>query len=148
MIYTPFLYLCGCFLFWEWLYPLHDMTDTESIRVFIFYAYFCFLITFLQIKWWLSFPVKGIVLLFLIHWLYFDQSSLFSLTWIAQLIQEFSFNVDALISQNYDTLTSTFRSFLFFDFNRFNELFTSLLVCPNEANLSVCFINLHLYYRT
>lgn len=114
MIYTPFLYLCGCFLFWEWLYPLHDMTDTESIRVFIFYAYFCFLITFLQIKWWLSFPVKGIVLLFLIHWLYFDQSSLFSLTWIAQLIQEFSFNVDALISQNYDTLTSTFRSFLFF----------------------------------
>ncbi|WP_068676937.1 transglutaminaseTgpA domain-containing protein [Oceanobacillus sp. Castelsardo] len=113
VIYTSLLYLCGCFLFLEWLYPLQDITDTESISVFIFYAFFCFLTSFLQLKWWLSCLVKGIVLLFLIHWLYFDQS-LLNLGWVAQLIKDFSINMDALISRDLYTLTPVFRSFLFF----------------------------------
>lgn len=113
VIYTSLLYICGCFLFMEWLYPLKDITDTKSINVFIFYAFFCFLINYLQMKWWLSFFLKGVVLFILIHWLYFDQS-LFSIAWFAQLVKDFSFNIDALISQDYYVLTPIFRSFLFF----------------------------------
>ncbi|WP_085994497.1 transglutaminase TgpA family protein [Oceanobacillus senegalensis] len=112
MFYTSILYIFSFFLFMEWLYPLEKITDTRNVTVFIFYAAFCFFLSLFQMKWWISFSLKGIGLLFVINNLYFSQS-IFDFLWIKQLIMELGFNLESAILQQWYYLTPTFRSFLF-----------------------------------
>ncbi|MFP3490328.1 hypothetical protein R0K20_22280, partial [Staphylococcus sp. SIMBA_130] len=59
ILYATILYFCGFFLFLEWLYPLKDISDTNNIFIFIIYTMFCFIISALQLKWWIGFLLKG-----------------------------------------------------------------------------------------
>ncbi|RDW20179.1 hypothetical protein CWR48_05595 [Oceanobacillus arenosus] len=111
-VYASILYFLGLLLFLEWLYPIKDVTDTESLTVFIIYSLFCFFISIFQLKWWLSFLLKGLAMVFILNGLYFDEPILSSL-WYEQLVMEFTFNFEALFSQEWYALTPVFRSFLF-----------------------------------
>src|SRR5690625_6532647 len=77
--YTSILYICGFFLFLEWLYPVKEITETNNLTVFIIYAIFCFCISMLQVNWMLSFILKGSGLFIIIHQLFFNQSILSTL---------------------------------------------------------------------
>jgi len=112
ILYTTVLYLCGFFLFLEWLYPLRDISDTRSITIFVVYALFCFFISIFQTKWWIGFILKGFAMLFILSGLYFN-GFILSPVWLEQLLQEFSLNMQALFSQEWYYLTPLFRSFLF-----------------------------------
>lgn len=111
-IYSTVLYLSGLFLFLEWLYPIEQVTDTNSITIFIIYTIFCFFISMLRLKWWISFLLKGFGLIFILNGLYFEARFL-SREWFSHLAYEMILNMDILISQNWYYLTPFFRSFLF-----------------------------------
>ncbi|MEC5425646.1 transglutaminaseTgpA domain-containing protein [Virgibacillus sp. C22-A2] len=111
-LYTSILYICGFFLFLEWLYPIKDITDTSSLTVFLIYTLFCFFISMMQMKWWLSFLLKGFALLFILNGLFLEPAFMTSL-WFDQLFIETSYNIQALFSQQWYNLTPLFRSVLF-----------------------------------
>ncbi|WP_405099412.1 DUF3488 and DUF4129 domain-containing transglutaminase family protein [Oceanobacillus sp. FSL H7-0719] len=111
-IYTSILYICGLLLFMEWLYPVEQITDTDSISIFLIYAILCFFISMIQMKWWLSFLVKGFGLVFILNGLYFDAMFL-SPAWFNQFMMEIMINTDVVLSQEWYYFTPLFRSMLF-----------------------------------
>jgi transglutaminase-like putative cysteine protease len=112
ILYTTLLYLCGLLLFLEWLYPVEEIAETSNLSMFIFFAFFCFLISLFQMKWWITFLIKGIGLLFIINRLFFEQS-FFSLQWLDAFYEEFTYNMGILFSQQWYYITPIFRSVLF-----------------------------------
>ncbi|GGJ97517.1 hypothetical protein GCM10007063_19820 [Lentibacillus kapialis] len=111
-IYTSLLYACAFVLFLEWLYPVNQIGDVANMTVFLLYTVFCFFISMLSVKWWLSMPLKGLGLIFIIDSLYMT-APLLSRTWVEQLLFEIGYNVNALITQQWYDLTPLFRSVLF-----------------------------------
>ncbi|MFC4559434.1 transglutaminase domain-containing protein [Virgibacillus kekensis] len=112
MLYTAVLYICAFILFLEWLYPVNVVGDVTNLTVFILFTLFCFLISMLEIKWWLSMALKGFGLVFIIHSLFLVYPFL-SKPWVTQLFTEIGFNVNVLINQEWYELTPMFRSILF-----------------------------------
>jgi transglutaminase-like putative cysteine protease len=112
ILYTSILYICGFLLFMEWIYPVNDITATSSISVFIIFAVFCFIISMFQLNWWVSFLLKGFALLFIINGLFFEARALSQL-WFEQGFLEISYNLEAILAQNWYNLTPMFRSALF-----------------------------------
>ncbi|MGM8212138.1 transglutaminaseTgpA domain-containing protein [Virgibacillus sp. W0430] len=110
-LYPYFVYMCGLFLFLEWLYPLEAVTDTGNSAVFIIFAVFCFLISLFQINWWIVLLLKGIGLLFIVHALYI-QDSFFSFIWLKDVWMEVVLNTDAIWTQQWYRITDMFRSVL------------------------------------
>lgn len=111
-IYASIMYICGLFLFMEWLYPVEQITDTNSISIFLIYAMLCFFVSMMQMKWWISFLLKGFGLLFILNGLYFEMPFL-SPGWFDQLMMEIIMNTDVILSQEWYYFTSLFRSLLF-----------------------------------
>ncbi|MGM8364043.1 transglutaminase TgpA family protein [Virgibacillus sp. W0181] len=109
--YSVFIYLCGLFLFLEWLYPLKIVTDTSDITVFIIFTVFCFLLSLFQVKWWIAFTLKGAGLLFIVHALY-GRTPFFSVIWLEELWVEAAFNMEAFFSRDWYLMTDMFRSML------------------------------------
>ena len=112
LIFTSLLYMCGFFIFLEWLYPIKQITDTNEMELFILYAVYSFLISLFQMRWWLSFILKSFGMLFLIHLLFFEQSFL-DIVWISELFSVVTYNWEVLINQEWYELTAIFRSLLF-----------------------------------
>lgn len=110
-LHTFLLYLAGFCLFLEWLYPLSDISET-NIGIFILFAFYCFLISYFQWHWLISIAAKGIGLLFIIHSLYFEAGFL-DFSWISESLKEITYNIELMISGQWYTLTTFFRSFLF-----------------------------------
>jgi transglutaminase-like putative cysteine protease len=110
--YTTVLYICGFLLFMEWIYPVNEITSTTSITVFVIYAIYCFIISMFRLKWWVSLFLKGFALVFIINGLFFE-ARILSQLWFEQGYLEISYNLSALLSQNWDHLTPMFRSALF-----------------------------------
>ncbi|WP_058951123.1 transglutaminase TgpA family protein [Oceanobacillus picturae] len=110
--YMFLLYLCGFFLFLEWLYPLGDITDTTGLSIFVFYAVFCFLISIFQIRWWVSFLLKGLGMLIALN-LLFAGPGFLSPDWFSLVLQDVAHNLTALFGREWYALTPLFRSGLF-----------------------------------
>ncbi|WP_077702563.1 transglutaminase TgpA family protein [Virgibacillus dokdonensis] len=110
--YTLILYICGFILFLEWFYPLQEVTDTTNISMFMLYGVLCFLLSFMQVRWWLSFILKGAALLFVVNSLFFTTSFLNPL-WIGELLQDSILNTQALFNRTWYEFTPLFRSTMF-----------------------------------
>ncbi|MGY0694618.1 DUF4129 domain-containing transglutaminase family protein [Virgibacillus sp. FSP13] len=111
-IYTSILYCCGFFMFLEWLYPVEQITDTRNLSIFIVYAAFCFVISMFQMKWWLSFFMKGAAMVLILNHLFMTYTFL-SGQWFESLYMELAFNFQSLVNQSWYNLTPLFRSLLF-----------------------------------
>ncbi|MFC3039425.1 DUF3488 and DUF4129 domain-containing transglutaminase family protein [Virgibacillus xinjiangensis] len=112
-ILSSILYLCGLFLFLEWMYPVSELTDTGSVMVFAVFAVYSFLITLLQVKWWVSLPMKAAGTMLLMQLLYF-QGPVLNLAWLGELSRDVLINLDLMLSQQWYALTPMFRTLLFF----------------------------------
>ncbi|MBY7142525.1 transglutaminase domain-containing protein [Virgibacillus sp. NKC19-3] len=110
--YTFMLYGCGLLLFLEWLYPVPDVTYTSGLTVFIIYALFCFMISMLRMKWWIECLLKGFGLLFALNGLFIDSTFLTGI-WFQALYMDLSYNLEAILAQQWYNMTPLFRSFLF-----------------------------------
>lgn len=112
IIYTFFLYTAGFLLFLEWIYPAVEVGETADLRLFLYYAIFCFLLSFVQIRWWITFPLKLIGLLVVIQKLFFA-GSLFDPAWLHTFYAEMLVNSEALMQRDWYSFTNIFRSVLF-----------------------------------
>src|SRR5699024_11316385 len=77
--------------------------------LFIVFAGFCFLISLLEVRWWLSFILKGAGILFIIHVLFYEQS-LLDIAWVHDFVIDILYNWQALTNQEWYELTAIFRS--------------------------------------
>ncbi|HLS59960.1 MAG TPA: transglutaminaseTgpA domain-containing protein, partial [Virgibacillus sp.] len=113
LLYKTMMYVCGMFLFLEWIYPIKNYGEENNLRIFIIFTLFCFLISLVQLKWYVSFLLKGSGLLIMINMLYYDHD-LFNGAWLYQLISELQLNFKIIWAGNYEGTTDLFRSVLFF----------------------------------
>src|SRR5690625_4363872 len=111
-LYTSLLYLCGFFLFLEWLYPIGEFTNIKNLSIFIIYAIFCFLIFVFNMRWWITMLIKGIGLLVIINVLFTNDPIWGDFSFQA-LYLELSMNITYLFSGNWYHITDIFRSILF-----------------------------------
>ncbi|MFT4417212.1 transglutaminaseTgpA domain-containing protein [Fredinandcohnia humi] len=107
------LNIFGFLLLWEWLRPLKVVTDTEDLAVFVVFIAICFLLLFLQVRFVYSALIKGILILYTIRSLYFENAFL-DPTWIKDFLVDFITNIGFLFQANWWEMTPMFRSFLFF----------------------------------
>ncbi|MEB1808982.1 MAG: DUF3488 and transglutaminase-like domain-containing protein [Bacillaceae bacterium] len=108
-----FLYMLSYILLLEWLLPLPYITDTGYITFFIGVTLFFFLLTFMQVKVWISLPLKLGVILYGLH-LMFLEGSFLSMHWFELFLNDMSQNVMMMVAGNWVGLTDMFRSLLFF----------------------------------
>src|SRR5690625_3666950 len=108
LLLTSFLYLCGYLLFLEWLYPMGMFSDQFPIYVMVLYASYCFLISLLNIRWWISMPLKAIGLFYIMDQL-FLQAPLFSQGSLQLFIEEISYNLGLVMQYEWFGLTLMFR---------------------------------------
>ncbi|MBX0359441.1 transglutaminaseTgpA domain-containing protein [Halobacillus sp. Nhm2S1] len=111
-IYKLILYITGFLLFCEWMRPMEQISDTDDVRVFLIYATFCFFVSFIQVPWYLSIPLKGLGLAFIIDGLYIAER-IFSRDWFSVLYEQILFNIQMIQSQEWWQMTPLFRSLLF-----------------------------------
>jgi transglutaminase-like putative cysteine protease len=112
IVLNAIIYIGSFILFWEWLRPLEQITDTENIFIFVLYTAFCFFLSYMQLKWWITSPLKLLGLLFILDGLFFYDGFL-SKIWIQTFIGDIKWNVSAMLSQNWWDMTPLFRSLLF-----------------------------------
>src|SRR5699024_1543614 len=86
--------------------------DVANMTVFILYTVFCFFISMLGVKWWLSMPLKGLGLILIIDSL-FMAAPMLSRRWIEQLLVGMAFNLNALFAPQWYEITPLFHSVLF-----------------------------------
>ncbi|UOQ92001.1 transglutaminaseTgpA domain-containing protein [Halobacillus shinanisalinarum] len=112
LVYQIVIYVCGFLLFCEWLRPLEMISNTQNVKVFLIYAGFCFFISFLQITWMISVPLKLLGLLFIIDGLYVAER-IFSGQWFSVVYDQVIYNIQVIQSQQWWEMTPLFRSLLF-----------------------------------
>ncbi|WP_112179817.1 MULTISPECIES: transglutaminase domain-containing protein [Paraliobacillus] len=112
LVFSILLYLCGFILFWEWLRPLEFISDTGNITMFIVYAVFCFFLSTLKVKWWISSPLKIIGMLFIIDGLFLQQT-IGTQQWFKDFVFQIQYNAEMIGDHQWYQLTPFFRSLLF-----------------------------------
>ncbi|SFG54898.1 protein of unknown function [Halobacillus alkaliphilus] len=111
-VFKLMIYVIGFLLFCEWLLPLEAITETKNVTIFFIYATFCFFISFIQVPWYLSMPLKLLGLAFILDGLYIAET-IFSGHWFSILYDQIIFNVQVIQAQEWWQMTPLFRSLLF-----------------------------------
>ncbi len=111
--YALLLYGLGFLLFWEWLRPLSIISDTGQSEIFILFTAFLFLLSYFQLPFWLSFPIKGVAMVYALHEMFFP-GSFFDFLWLNYFLSDLSQNVGFLFDGRFDRLSNVFRTSLFF----------------------------------
>ena len=106
-------YFFAFILLWEWLRPLQEVTDTENTYIFVIFIGVSFLLLFLRLRWYVTFPIKMILILIILHGLYFE-GIFFSFFWIEEFVRDVISNTSLIQSTNWINMTSSYRSLLFF----------------------------------
>ncbi|WP_347552629.1 transglutaminase domain-containing protein [Pseudalkalibacillus hwajinpoensis] len=112
-LFSLLLYGLGFLLFWEWLRPLTVLTDTGQTEIFILFTAFVFLLSYFQLPFWLSFPIKAALLIYALHAMFFP-GPFFDFLWFEYFISDVSQNVGYLFDTNWEGLSNVFRTLLFF----------------------------------
>lgn len=107
------LYCFGFVLVTEWIWPVKVLTDTANIWVFIIFLAVSFFVTYLGTPLLWSLAIKGMVIIYLLHWLYFEGSFL-QLDWVIMFFQDIQQNMTFIFSANIPKVSNLFRSLLFF----------------------------------
>ena len=111
-LYNIVLYLLGFILIWEWLRPLEVVTDTANSIYFVIFTAICFSLYFLRLPLWLSMPLRFILLLYILHDLFFE-GSFIAMSWISSFYEDLVINTSALFDSQWFEMSDLYRSFLF-----------------------------------
>ncbi|TKD66325.1 transglutaminase TgpA family protein [Pseudalkalibacillus hwajinpoensis] len=112
-LYSLLLYGLGFLLFWEWLRPLTVISDTGQTEIFILFTGFLFLLSYFQLPFWLSFPIKSASLIYALHAMFFP-GPFFDFLWFDYFLSDVSQNISFLFGGSFDELSNVFRTLLFF----------------------------------
>ncbi|MCC3359447.1 transglutaminaseTgpA domain-containing protein [Bacillus sp. REN16] len=106
------LNIFGFLLLWEWLRPLHTVTDTQETSGFVIFVGVCFLLLFLRVPFLLGALIKIFLMLYMVHSLYFKQDFL-NVTWLKGFAADFIKNIGLMLQANWMGMTPIFRTLLF-----------------------------------
>ncbi|MEH7237214.1 DUF4129 domain-containing transglutaminase family protein [Bacillus sp. JJ1562] len=106
------LNIFGFLLLWEWLRPLKTVTDTQETSGFVIFIGACFLLLFLRVPFLLGALIKILLIVFMIHSLYFKQDFL-DFAWLGEFIADFIKNIGLMFQANWWEMTPIFRTLLF-----------------------------------
>jgi hypothetical protein len=112
--FSLLLYVLGFLLFWEWLRPLAVIAKETDLSYFISFAAFSFLLAYLRLPIWVTFPAKLLAMIYAIHLLFFYNSSIVDPLWVSYFMSDFHDNVIFMFNGNWAGMSDLFRSFLFF----------------------------------
>ncbi|MFP7478353.1 transglutaminaseTgpA domain-containing protein [Terribacillus saccharophilus] len=106
------IFVCGFLLFWEWLRPLDQISDTGNLPIFIMFTAICFLLSMFKLRWWLSFLLKFILMVIVLQ-AFLIQENLVSGSWFTFILTELQSNLQFLFTGDFVSLSPFFRTLLF-----------------------------------
>ncbi|MEC0282782.1 protein of unknown function [Terribacillus saccharophilus] len=106
------IFVCGFLLFWEWLRPLDQISDTGNLAIFVVFTAVCFLLSALKLRWWVSFLLKFILMVIVLQ-VFLIQENLISGSWFTFILTELQNNLQLLFTGEFVSLTPFFRTLLF-----------------------------------
>ena len=112
-ILSFFLYILGFLLLLEWVWPIEQLSDTADIWVFQVFLIVSLLLSLLRVPLFIRIFLKGIMIVFFLHFLYFE-GSFFQTGWLLPFLDELRFNIEYVLSIDWTEFTASFRSLLFF----------------------------------
>lgn len=112
-ILSFFVYLFVFILMVEWLKPVIALTDTDHLNLFSFFLLVSFFFYFIRLKGYYAIPLKLVLICWTINSIYTDLS-FFSRDAFSYLIESFRVNLFAVFTQDWESITDPFRTFLFF----------------------------------
>lgn len=107
------LYLFGFLLLWEWLRPLSSITDTNYISIFVIFTGFLFMLSYFQLSFWLSFPIKFVAMLYAVQSIFFP-IPFTDIQWVSYFIADLKVNSLFLINGQWESITPLSKTVLFF----------------------------------
>lgn len=107
------LYIFGFLLLWEWLRPLSTITDTNYISIFVIFTGFLFLLSYFQLSFWLSFPIKLIAMVYSVQSIFFP-IAFTDFQWVSYFIEDLKANAMYLINGQWGVITPMSKTVLFF----------------------------------
>ena len=106
------LYMLGFLLFWEWLRPLSTFTNTNYLSIFVLFSAFLFTISYFELSFWVSFPIKLLALAYALHTIYFPVS-FFDVQWISYFVHDLMSASKYALVRDWDGMSNLSRTFLF-----------------------------------
>ncbi|KQL35383.1 DUF4129 domain-containing transglutaminase family protein [Psychrobacillus sp. FJAT-21963] len=97
----------------EWLKPVIELTDTDHLKLFSVFLAISFLFYFVKLNWKFTIPIKILFISWVLVAIHTDLSffSSDSMSYLVNTLQE---NVKFLIFQQWQEVTDSFRTLLFF----------------------------------
>ena len=112
-ILSLFLFILGFLLLLEWVWPIEQLSETAEIWVFQVFLIVSLLISLLRVPLFIRVFIKGIMIVYFLHFLYFE-GSFFQIGWVLPFLDEFRLNIEYFLSINWTEFTDSFRSLFFF----------------------------------
>src|SRR6476620_11599690 len=112
-ILSLFLSIFGFLLLLEWVWPIGQLSDTADIWVFQVFLTVSLLLSLLRAPLFIRVFLKGITIVYFLHFLYFE-GSFFQTDWLLPFLNELRFNIGYFVSIDWTEFTDFFRSLLFF----------------------------------
>ncbi|MFD3449834.1 DUF3488 and DUF4129 domain-containing transglutaminase family protein [Microbacteriaceae bacterium 4G12] len=107
------MYVFGFLILWEWLRPLTTIADIGNLSVFVIFMGLCFVLSFSQVRFRISFFVQLIAILFMIHGLYYEAGFLHP-SWFTPFLSDFFHNIGLLTQMKWGELSDVFLTLSFF----------------------------------
>ncbi|WP_312476356.1 transglutaminaseTgpA domain-containing protein [Neobacillus sp.] len=107
------LYSFGFLLLWEWLRPVEQLTDTDSMEMFVFFLLISFALSFFRMKWMWQSIIKLLFILFSINRFYYEEG-FFQSSWLKSFSKDLMDNIGFLQARQWNDLSNEFRTLLFF----------------------------------
>ena len=112
-ILSLFLFILGFLLLLEWVWPIEQLSETAEIWVFQVFLIVSLLISLLKVPLFIRVFIKGIMIVYFLHFLYFE-GCFFQTGWVLPFLDEFRLNIEYFLSINWTEFTDSFRSLFFF----------------------------------
>jgi transglutaminase-like putative cysteine protease len=112
-ILSLFLFVLGFLLLLEWVWPIEQLSGTADIWVFQVFLTVALLLSLLRAPLFIRVFLKGILIVYFLHFLYFE-GSFFQTDWLLPFLDELRFNIEYFLSIDWTEFTDSFRSLLFF----------------------------------
>lgn len=97
----------------EWLLPVIELTDTDHLRVFIFFILGSFLLGLFSIRWPVVLALKLLYIYLAIHYVFFETLAVRKETMLL-LVQDLFSNVAFIANGQWMDITNQLRTILFF----------------------------------
>ncbi|QTD43060.1 transglutaminase domain-containing protein [Sporosarcina sp. Te-1] len=107
------LYTLAFILLREWLLPVMALTDTNYLGIFMIFIGLSFLTSLLGVKWWISAPLKGLYIIWAVHFVFLNLV-FFTSDSLSLLLTDIVSNFAVFGNGDWEAITNPFRTILFF----------------------------------